>query len=81
MNNIRLHGAAVRVIRERTGISHGDMADYLGISRGYLTNLEKDRKNASWPLIAKIARRLGVEIKDITYPVPPDEGVSEPEVA
>lgn len=65
----RIHGPAVRVIRERTGIKHGIFAVQCDITPGYLTNIEKGHKQPS-PAVAKaIADALGVELSDITYVV------------
>jgi len=66
----RLHGPAVRVMRELTGIKHGVFAIQCGISPGYLTNIEKGLKQPA-PAVAKsIADALGVALDDITYVIP-----------
>ncbi len=52
------------------GIPHGKFAVAVGISPGYLTNIEKSVKQPSDAVIATMANRLGVTIDQITYPVP-----------
>lgn len=69
MSNRRVLGPAVRAIRESLGIPHGKFAIDVGISPGYLSNLESGRKQPSDAVIASLARRLGVAIDAITYPV------------
>ena len=63
------HGPAVRAIREALGIKHGVFAQDIGISAGYLTNIEKGAKQPSATVRVAIAKRLGVNVDDITYVV------------
>lgn len=64
-----IHGPAVRVMREQLGVPHGVFAIDVGISPGYLTNIEKGRKQPA-PMVTKaIATRLGVSLDAITYVV------------
>lgn len=69
MNSRLVHGPAVRALREALGIKHGIFAVDCLISPGYLTNIEKGKKQPS-PAVAKaIAARLGVSLDAITYVV------------
>lgn len=63
------HGPAVRAIREALGIKHGIFAIECDISPGYLTNIEKGKKQPSPAVTAAMAKRLGVTIDEITYVV------------
>ena len=63
------HGPAVRAIREALGIKHGVFAVDCLISPGYLTNIEKGKKQPSPAVTAAMAARLGVTVDDITYVV------------
>lgn len=63
------HGPAIRAIREAVGIKHGVFAVECDISPGYLSNIEKGAKQPSPAVIARIAKRLGVSVDDITYVV------------
>lgn len=69
MSKRLIHGAAVRVMREQLGIKHGVFAIDCDITPGYLTNIEKGRKQPSPAVQAAIARRLGVSLDAITYVV------------
>lgn len=68
MSNRRVHGPGIRAIRESLGIPHGKFAVSVGISPGYLTNIEKSAKQPSDAVIGAMAARLGVTIDQITYP-------------
>lgn len=67
MSTRRVHGPAVRAIREALGIKHGVFAIDCQISPGYLTNIEKGVKQPSDAVAAAIAKRLGVTLDEITY--------------
>ena len=67
MSNRKILGPAVKAIREALGIRHGVFAIDCGITPGYLTNIEKGRKQPSDEVAAAIARRLGVALDEITY--------------
>jgi len=65
------NGAAVRAIREAVGISGRDFAARVGISSGYLSQVEAGAKRASPVLARRIADTLGVPLDAVThlYPV------------
>jgi len=67
MTQRTVHGPAVRAIREALGIKHGVFAVSCLISPGYLTNIEKGKKQPSFAVTAAIANRLGVSVDSITY--------------
>lgn len=53
-------GATLRTMRESCGFKTGEFATELGISHGYLSNIEAGRKRLTPQLLAKSARILGV---------------------
>lgn len=63
------HGPAIRAIREALGIKHGVFAVDCNISPGYLTHVEKGKKQPSEELVSRMADRLGVTKDDITYTI------------
>jgi transcriptional regulator with XRE-family HTH domain len=69
------HGPAIRAIREALGIKHGVFAVDCQISPGYLTNIEKGKKQPSPAVTAAIAQRLGVTVDEITYVVAAEAAV------
>jgi len=72
------HGPAIRAIREALGIKHGVFAVDCGISPGYLTNIEKGKKQPSPAVIAAIAERLGVTVDEITYVISAEASTKVP---
>lgn len=67
-----VHGPAIRAIRDALGIKHGVFAIDVGISPGYLTNIEKGAKQPSEAITSRIAHRLGVTKDEITYVITAD---------
>lgn len=65
----RIHGPAVRALREALGYKHGVFAIDCDISPGYLTNVEKGLKQPSPTVAAAIAANLGVPLAAIQYVV------------
>lgn len=63
----RVHGPAVRAIREALGIKHGEFAIRCDMSPGYLTNIEAGRKQPSPDAAQRIAKQLGVPLDAIAY--------------
>lgn len=72
----RLHGPAVKVMREQLGIKHGVFAVDVGISPGYLSNIEKGDRQPAPHVVRAIADRLGVSLDAVTYVVPSAEAVA-----
>ena len=64
-----VHGPAIRAIREALGIKHGVFATDCDISPGYLTNIEKGKKQPAEALVSRMAARLGVTKDEITYTI------------
>ena len=62
----RQNGAAIRVIRERSGISPGDLAKAANIKEQSLRNIENGTRPASDAVIYAIAGRLRVPVEAIT---------------
>lgn len=61
------NGATIRALREVKGIRHGDLARRVEISPGYLSNIERGRKQPSPHVLRAIADRLGVTLDAITH--------------
>lgn len=66
-----INGASVRALREAVGIKHGVLAAAVGISPGYLTNIEKGLRQPSAAVARAIADRLAVPLDAITYQAGP----------
>lgn len=67
MSRRKFLGPAIRVIRERTGIRHGDFARRVGISAPYLTNIERGIRQPAPNVAQRIIDELGVTLDDVSY--------------
>jgi transcriptional regulator with XRE-family HTH domain len=55
---MRVNGAAIRAIRERSGLSGTALAEQAGIRQSHLSNIEAGRRQPSEELAVSIARVL-----------------------
>lgn len=53
-------GNNLKRIRTEKGISQGDIARELGVSRGFISNIENGKTNPTLATIAKLAKVVGV---------------------
>ena len=73
-----LNRHALRVIRERSGLSISALADPAGISQPHLSNIESGRRRASAAVISQLAVALKVPLvvllADVDGEEEPDDG-------
>jgi len=67
---------ALRVIRERSGLTLSALALLAGISQPHLSNIERGRRQASPALLLRLAESLKVPVVALLTEAeaPPDEG-------
>jgi len=58
-------GLNLKRIRTRKSISQGDIARDLEVSRGFISTIENGKTNPTLATIAKLAKALGVSVKDL----------------
>ena len=68
---MRVNGDAIRVIRERSGLTQTAFAGMVGIDRSHLTHIEAGRRRPSPPMAARIADELCVPMTAILAPAEP----------
>jgi putative transcriptional regulator len=58
-----ISGAEIRSLREQAHLSQAALARYLGLTTGYVSQLERGSKQAKGPALAllNIIRRKGIE--------------------
>jgi DNA-binding XRE family transcriptional regulator len=56
-----LPSAGMRRCRQRAGLQQGEVAGLMGISRAYLSDLERGRRDWDWRLVKKYAAALGLQ--------------------
>lgn len=65
MDLVRLLGENVRRERLRQGRTQEEVADVAGLTRSYLSDLERGRRNPSVHALGLLARALNVEAADL----------------
>lgn len=60
-----LFGQRVRQLRQQKGLSQEDLGYETGLHRTYIGQIERAEKNITLRNIERIARELGVDIKDL----------------
>jgi transcriptional regulator with XRE-family HTH domain len=58
-------GLRIREIRNQQGLSQLELAERSGLNRSYVSGIEQGKRNVSLEVMEKLARALGVEIKDL----------------
>ena len=58
-------GEALRDIRTRNGMTLRELSDIAAISPGYLSELERGRKEVSSELLASVCQGLSVSVSDV----------------
>ena len=71
-------GANISRIRKSEKITQGDLADYIGLTRTSMVNIEKGRQSLSVKNLYEIAYILGVDITDILPPISSVLNLKEP---
>src|SRR5262245_61926070 len=51
-------GGQMRFLRQAAGATLAEVADYLGTSRGHLSNVERGRDRPSWDIVAYYEERF-----------------------
>ncbi|WP_439571829.1 helix-turn-helix transcriptional regulator [Sphingomonas sp.] len=55
----------LRILRAEAGLSQGDLARLLGVSRQTVNAVETDKYNPSLPLALRMAKIFGVAVDEI----------------
>ena len=55
----------IKEVRLKKKMSQGDVAKILGVHRSYISGLERGVRNPSLLTVQKVAKALGVSIKEI----------------
>ena len=65
-------GLNIVLRRRERGMSQEALALAVGLTRGYLSGLERGRRNGTVDTLAAIARVLDVRLRDLFQDVPPE---------
>ena len=58
-------GLSLKKIRTKKGISQGDIAKELGVSRGFISTIENGKTNPTLATISKLAKAVGASVNDL----------------
>lgn len=58
-------GRAIRVLRNRAGITQKVLAERVGTSEAYVSNIEGGRRDARWSTVIRLVRALGVDLHQL----------------
>lgn len=58
-------GNNLKRIRTQNGITQGDIAKSLGVSRGFVSNLENGKTNPTLATITRLANAVGVTTDEL----------------
>lgn len=64
------HGAAIRAIREATGVSISAFAPRCDLTQGYMSHIELGTKTPTVTVMVRIAQQLGVPLDAVSYVIP-----------
>jgi len=64
-NEVIKFGKNLKKERLKKGLSQGDVARILGVHRTYISGLERGARNPSLMTVQKVARALGVKVKNL----------------
>lgn len=68
--DLKAHGPAIRELRIRAGLSLEQVATHIGVTRHFLSRLERNERGAKQETLEKLANALGAPFDVITYPEP-----------
>jgi len=71
-------GDRIREIREEMGMKQDVLAERAGLSKGFLSDVENDKRNVGSQNLLKIANVLGASVDYLLRGEVSDSGVSEP---
>ena len=64
-NEVIKFGKNLKKERLKKSLSQGDVARILGVHRTYISGLERGARNPSLITVQKVARALGVRVKNL----------------
>jgi transcriptional regulator with XRE-family HTH domain len=64
--HIHIHcGQRLRSLRKKKGWTQVELAEYLGLDRGYLSNIERGQRNVTLETVQVVARGFGLTISQL----------------
>lgn len=66
MLNYKLIGEKFKTLREESGLTQGQIAEYLGVNQSYISRYEKNERQLSVDLLEKLSNLFGCSIDYFT---------------
>lgn len=60
----------MRAIREMTGVSISAFAPRVGVTQGYMSNVELGHKQPTTEFMVRVSQALGVPLDAVSYVIP-----------
>ena len=64
-NTIRTNGQKIRVARERKGLTLAQLAEQVGKTAPYISDIERGNRRGSYETLERIAEVLGLKVDEI----------------
>jgi transcriptional regulator with XRE-family HTH domain len=58
-------GRAIRVLRDRAGITQKVLAERVGTSEAYVSNIEGGQRDARWSTVMRLLHGLGADVHQL----------------
>ena len=66
-------GRALRVLRDRAGITQGELAGRIGIDITYVSHVERGKRGVRWHTVMRFLRALDMSLRDLTTAIENDD--------
>lgn len=64
-NMIRTNGQKIRIARERKGLTLAQLAEQVGKTAPYISDIERGNRRGSYETLERIAKVLGLKVDEI----------------
>jgi transcriptional regulator with XRE-family HTH domain len=71
-------GQAMRVLRDRAGITQKVLAERASTSEAYVSNIEGGRRDARWSTLIRLLRALGADLRQLADAIAEVEQDNQP---
>jgi transcriptional regulator with XRE-family HTH domain len=68
---LKTFGRSVRSLRKRRGLSQEDLAEVCGLSRNYISDIERGVRNPGLLALVALARALRVPLRELIEEIEP----------
>ncbi|MGA8364509.1 MAG: helix-turn-helix transcriptional regulator [Solirubrobacteraceae bacterium] len=69
-------GRALRVLRDRAGLTQDELAERIGIDLTYVSRVERGKRGVRWHTVMRFLRALDMRLRDLTTAI--ENGDTDP---